>query len=591
VKKIVVCWLLVVVNFFSFAQQSRQEKLQQLKTREDIKVTEVEKDILKLEYRNGITLYKNIGDYKPPITNALQKTIHSPTYDSTIIDLNSIDTMLYYQKYKYWQEVPISNLGFNHTMIGDVNKNGRPELYGARKLYNTEYEPVTVYELNNTGKFQFVHQYDSVMDCWNIYDFDKDGKEEVHLGMGGVWGVIPSQRFFSKPNDNSLATLLDFAFIPQGEYYQMNDAQLGDYDNDGKTDLLCAAGAGRGRMHIYEYNSATKTFDSVYQFQTVENGPLAVSGFSVADFDLDGKTDIVFGTGSGAVHVIENQGDNQYTHSWQGMVETYGAYTHTWTHDIDRNGKPEFWVLGNAFYDDGAKTRITLFETNGDNSYEAVGKIDLIGALAWDAGTMQAIDIDKDGIDEVAICIDGNFLILKFNGSQSHQTYEVYYIKQDGNHPPDEFDRYYGATMADLQNNGSYEVLLSMMHVKYNFNPNLSKGQFATVIYKPDTTTSTIELSDQFQYTFCLQQNYPSPFNPKTTVSFTLSRSITTSIKVYNILGKEITTLIEENLSAGEHSVQWNGKDDKSNLLSGGVYFIQMIAGSYQKTIKTVLLK
>ncbi|MCK9209430.1 MAG: T9SS type A sorting domain-containing protein [Ignavibacteriaceae bacterium] len=106
-----------------------------------------------------------------------------------------------------------------------------------------------------------------------------------------------------------------------------------------------------------------------------------------------------------------------------------------------------------------------------------------------------------------------------------------------------------------------------------------------------DTTITLIDDKHNTVTTFELYQNYPNPFNPTTTVSFTLSRSITTSIKIYNILGKEITTLVEENLSAGEHTVQWNGKDQEGNLLSGGVYFIQMIAGSYQKIIKTILLK
>lgn len=586
-KKLLVCCLLVVVSCLSLAQQSRQEKLQQLKTRDDIKVTEVENDVLKLEYRNGKVHYQNIGNYKAPTNHGLQKTNYSPNYDSTIIDITTIDTTLYYQKYKYWQEVPISNLDMDHILIGDVNKNGRPELYAARKFYYKEQEPVAVYELNNSGKFQFVYQYDSVLISENIYDIDKDGKEEVQLNMAaGIWGVEPSQRFFSKPTDNSLATRLDFQFIPYDSSYQMNDVTLGEYDGDQKTDLLFAGGAGKGSMHIFEYNSVTKTFDSVYRFQTVESGQHDVSGFSTGDFDLDGKMDIVFGTGSGAVHVIENEGDNQFTHSWQGVVETYGAYTHTWTHDIDRNGKPEFWVLGNAFYDDGAKTRITLFETNGDNSYEAVGKIDLIGTLAWYAATMQAVDIDKDGIDEVAICIDDNFLILNFNGSQTHQTYEVYYIKRDGNHPSDEYDSYYGATMSDLQNNGNYEILISMLHIKYNINPFLSTNQLATVIFKPDTTISIIELGNQFQYTFNLQQNYPNPFNPTTSISYTIKEMGLVTLKIFDVLGREVSVLVNEIKEPGKYSINFD-----ASKLSSGVYIYLLNAGNFTSSKKMILTK
>ena len=56
-------------------------------------------------------------------------------------------------------------------------------------------------------------------------------------------------------------------------------------------------------------------------------------------------------------------------------------------------------------------------------------------------------------------------------------------------------------------------------------------------------------------------------------------------------LGKEIKLLLEDFLPAGEYTIQWDGKDDKGNVLPGGVYFIQMKAGEYQQTIKTVLLK
>src|SRR5690554_926118 len=96
-KLIFFCCLLFVVSGFLFGQQSREEKLLQLKNRTDIKVTEVEKDILKLKYPNSKVLYKNIGDYFPNVENRI---IYSPTYDSTIIDLRTIDTTIYYHKYR-----------------------------------------------------------------------------------------------------------------------------------------------------------------------------------------------------------------------------------------------------------------------------------------------------------------------------------------------------------------------------------------------------------------------------------------------------------------------------------------------------------
>ena len=576
-KIIIVTFLLFIVSCSIFSQQTREEMLRQLKSRIDIKVTEVEPDLLRLEYPNGKVLYKNIADYQQPTTN--NQLSSSPTYDSTIIDLTTIDTTLYYQKYSFWQELPIHNWDFDYIRIGDVNNNGRVELYGSRKFFWSEFEPVAIYELNDFGYFDFKYQYDTVYHIQNIYDVNKDNQTEVHFTPSAF---IPyQQRYYSKVSDTSLATDLNFTFYFEA---QLDDQTLGDYDGDQKTDLVFDRFSWP-YVYIFEYNDDINNFDSVYRFDTQETAPCDEGGYSIGDFDLDNKTDIVFGTGRGNVFVIENEGDNQYTNSWQGNVETYNAYIHTWSHDIDGNGKPEFWVLGDAFYNGQAITRITIFETNGNNSYEVVGRIDLIGVFSFYAGTMQAVDIDDDGIDEVAVCIDDNFLILKFNGSLNHQTYELYYIKQNELAAAGENSVYFGATVYDLKNNGEINLLISMDHIIQG-----TTGRRFTQIYKPDSTSSVSE-NDFIPNTNKLYQNFPNPFNPETTIKFSLTEIEDVLIRVYDILGKEINMLLKDNLPAGEYTVQWDGKDNKGNLLPGGVYFIQMTAGNYRQTIKTVLLK
>lgn len=562
--------------------QTREEKLQQLKSRTDIKVTEIEKDILKIEYPYGKVLIKNIGDYKRQPTNDYQQPItYSPTYDSTIIDLRYIDTTLYYYKYSLWQEVPLTNFDFDYLRIGDVNKNGKTELYGARKFFESETEPVCVYEFNESdGLFEFIYQYDSVYLIKNIYDIDNDSEEEVHFRAASG-----DQRFFSKENDTSLATQLNLIlnYTPA----QLDDQTLGDFDGDVYTDLLFDRW-GKPYVYIFEYNPIVNNFDSVYRFNTQEPAPYDEGGYSVGDFDLDGKTDIVFGTGRGNVFVIENEGDNQYINSWQGSVESYHAYIHTPSNDINKNGKPEFWVLADAYYNGLGTTRLTIYETNGNNSYQAVGRVDLVGIFSFYAGTMQAVDIDNDGTEEIAVCIDQNFLILKFNGSKNHHTYEVYYIKQNELFAAGENSVYFGANVYDLLNNGEINILISMDHIIEQ------GGQFTssrfTQIYKPDSTTS-IGKDKLVPDAIKLYQNYPNPFNPITTIKFELNNTGSVTLKIYNILGKEIKLLLDDNLPAGEYNIQWNGKDDKGNIPPGGVYFIQLKAGNYRQTIKAVLLK
>jgi ligand-binding sensor domain-containing protein len=89
---------------------------------------------------------------------------------------------------------------------------------------------------------------------------------------------------------------------------------------------------------------------------------------------------------------------------------------------------------------------------------------------------------------------------------------------------------------------------------------------------------------------YSLMQNYPNPFNPSTVISYTIPvgtrRGVFVQLKVYNILGKEIATLVNEEKSAGSYSVNFNG----SNLPSG-VYIYRIQAGSFTQSRKLVLLK
>ncbi len=85
---------------------------------------------------------------------------------------------------------------------------------------------------------------------------------------------------------------------------------------------------------------------------------------------------------------------------------------------------------------------------------------------------------------------------------------------------------------------------------------------------------------------FALHQNYPNPFNPTTTIKYDLPKDVKVVIKVYDILGRLVTTLINENQKAGYYQVQFNG-----NNLASGVYFYRIEAGDYKLSKKMVILK
>lgn len=88
-----------------------------------------------------------------------------------------------------------------------------------------------------------------------------------------------------------------------------------------------------------------------------------------------------------------------------------------------------------------------------------------------------------------------------------------------------------------------------------------------------------------------LYDNYPNPFNPETTIKYQLSKSSQVSLTVYNLLGKEVATLINQQQSAGVKTVAWNGKDNFGIDVSSGVYFYRIVAGDFVASKKMMLLK
>jgi alpha-L-fucosidase len=86
--------------------------------------------------------------------------------------------------------------------------------------------------------------------------------------------------------------------------------------------------------------------------------------------------------------------------------------------------------------------------------------------------------------------------------------------------------------------------------------------------------------------TMVLEQNYPNPFNSTTIISFTLPSTSFVSLKIFDALGREVSTLLSEELSAGIYSQQWNASDFPS-----GIYFYRLQAGSFAETKKLILLK
>jgi hypothetical protein len=102
----------------------------------------------------------------------------------------------------------------------------------------------------------------------------------------------------------------------------------------------------------------------------------------------------------------------------------------------------------------------------------------------------------------------------------------------------------------------------------------------------PRAVVTSVDNPVNVPFTFSVNQNYPNPFNPATTIRYSIANSVRVKLVVYDLLGREISTLVDERQDAGFHDVQFNAGN-----LPSGVYFYRVTAGSSMQTKKMVLVK
>ena len=110
--------------------------------------------------------------------------------------------------------------------------------------------------------------------------------------------------------------------------------------------------------------------------------------------------------------------------------------------------------------------------------------------------------------------------------------------------------------------------------------------------YSNQATVTTLGILNDNRLTkFALYQNVPNPFNPITVIEFSIPNDTDVNIIIYDLMGNEVKTLINELKPVGQYQVNWDGNDNSGQSVSGGIYFYQIQAGDYNQTKKMVLLK
>jgi hypothetical protein len=154
-------------------------------------------------------------------------------------------------------------------------------------------------------------------------------------------------------------------------------------------------------------------------------------------------------------------------------------------------------------------------------------------------------------------------------------------------------DQYAGAPRLLFQCGARESTVGNLAHGQgmYNLTPDGEKMFLNAVAWMLGKEVGVANNPTVAPTAYNLAQNYPNPFNPQTTISFALPTATAVSIRIYDTLGREVSTLTDQQYAAGTHHVIWNGLDDSGRMMESGLYLYKLEAGSFTQTKKMMLIK
>jgi len=227
---------------------------------------------------------------------------------------------------------------------------------------------------------------------------------------------------------------------------------------------------------------------------------------------------------------------------------------------------------------------------NGKSAYDAGDEVKKLAYYSYkkmvevlEGSDWKNIEIiqEQNGIYIYKFTNQGTPIWVAWNDSSVTRTITISGITQNRVRATEAVPKYEsGKEVADYTTAFRMDTL-----VVTNSTVTLTLGQ-RPVFIEPLTVTSVEEESENIPKEFVLYQNYPNPFNPTTTIRFSLPQRDHVVLKVFDVLGREMTTLVNGELNPGEHTVVFNAKG-----LPSGVYFYQLRAGIFIQTKKMLIIK
>ncbi len=486
-----------------------------------------------------------------------------------------------------WRSDPNGN-SVVYIPKGDLDNDGKVEVvYCFYPIPSANY-PVHLVIFECYGDNQYVVDWDSTFQNWTyiysnaVSDFDKNGQKEFFL-FCNFWGY-PERGLMECKGEGVYKWY--YSSFPSGVGQAMDYEVRDSINSEGKSGAY-TLDYGSDKTTLRRFVFATKNdqggWGNFYFHQTMNiifDG--MVYDISVDDIDGDTAQEIMIGSTQWSTNFVEYMDytgspvNNGYEYR---MIIPNAPVSSGWfiMKDYDGDDKKEIFVSGI-----GAGTgSVGLFKHTGapgEQNYQL---------MWWDSTIYANCNRGNDSVtmeNKFCVyhpCITGNGPILQqennmfyYSGNYSFERFHYSFLDSIWFLLP----KYY-----DVDKDGKMDIITSIL--VNNSNPPGTNSWFLGN-YEQIGTVGISPTSNQLPSDFVLHQNYPNPFNPVTNISFDIPQRSFVSLKIYDITGREITTLINETKTAGRYTVNFNGSG-----LSSGVYFYRIESEDFVQTKKMLLVK
>jgi len=459
----------------------------------------------------------------------------------------------------------IQNMGYNsYPAIADLDGDGDLDLlFGRDKATFIYYQnkgtvsaPVWIL---NSNVFASTEQ-SSFWKNPTLSDLDSDGDYDL------IYGTSSGQMYYYQNNGTKTSP----QFVQNTTFFSVikvagaSTVSFADFDVNGSTDFISGSQLGGFQ---YFYNSGTRN-QPVFSVKTMPFSSFKPGIYSTpvfVDINNDGQKDIVAGALSGKLYCyINNNGTFTENTTLLSSINVNGFSVPTFG-DLNDDGKIDLLVGAENW------TNVKFYLNNSNNSFI---QNDLLLADVVFSNNSKPVfsDIDGDGdLDLIIGQSSGSIVFYENTGTKTKPVWNLNNsifsgIKVKQNASPG---------FADLDGDGRKDMIIG----EYNGNLTYFKNLFAN-------PTSVKNEPLPYLSDFYLGQNYPNPFNPSTLIRFSVPYSSFVSLKLYDVLGNEVKTLVNEIKNAGSYEVTLNASN-----LSSGVYFYSLKAGNHTITKKLQLIK